>query len=82
MNQPTLHKPVPIGTRVRIPENYSKEKSQPLLGVVAGISSMHVIFTYIVILDKSLNSEFGELKAVVVVGPDLISEDGLTNWKL
>lgn len=82
MNQPTLHKPVPIGTRVRIPENYYKEKNKLRFGTVAGIASMHVIFTYIIILDELLDSEFGELKAVVVNGPELISEDGLTDWKL
>ena len=82
MSLPTMHKPVPINSRVKIPNYYSKDKNKNFFGTVVGISSMHVIFTYIVLLDEFLESEFGDLKAVVVHGTELESEDGLTNWKI
>lgn len=81
MNQPTLHKPVPIGSRVKIPDYFDKDKT-PRFGRVAGISSVHVIFSYIVILDKPLQTEFGLVDAIIVNGPELKSEDGMSDWKL
>lgn len=79
---PTLHKPVPMGSRVYIPEYFSINKEKKLTGTVAGVASVHVIYTYIVLLDESIQSEeFGELKAVVVNGPELEGVDG-SNWRL
>ena len=44
--QPALHKPVPIGARVIVPDHYLGEKG--VTGTVAGIASTHIIFAYIV----------------------------------
>lgn len=76
--EPTLHKPVPMGVRVVIPEYFVGKKMK---GEVAGISSMHVIFHYIVLLDEPIESEFGLQKAITVGGPQLEAEDG-SNWRL
>jgi hypothetical protein len=87
MNQPTLHKPVSFDTRVRLPDYISKNKENPIFGTVVGIASINVIFTYIILLDEPLESswlepEFKQVKAVIMPGTELVSEDGLTNWKL
>lgn len=77
---PTLHKPVPFGTNVVLPEYFSTS-GERLTGVVAGIAFLHVLATYIIILDHPIQTEYGETKAVVVNGPELESPDG-TNWRL
>lgn len=79
LSQPTLHKPVPMGQRVRVPKHYLGKDAT---GTVEGISFMHVIFVYIVRLDEPHPSEHGEIRCITVGGADLDSEDGLTNWRL
>lgn len=79
--QPTLHKPVPMKTRVKIPSYFHADKEKERFGFVAGVASCHVIFTYIVLLDEPLETPYGEVNAVVVNGPELEAEDG-SNWKL
>lgn len=79
MYEPTLHKPVPLESRVRLPFHYFGKEVK---GTVVGISSMHVIFVYIVLLDEAQDSEFGKVRAVAVPGAELESEDGSTNWRL
>lgn len=76
--QPTLHKPVPMGARVIVPAHYA---GHPVRGEVVGISMMHVIFTYIVLLDEPIESEHGLLKALTIGGPELEAEDG-GNWRM
>lgn len=77
--KPTLHKPVPMNTNVRIPEGWF---GHSVTGRVVGVSTMHVIFHYIVLLDKPYDdNDFGVIQAVTVSGPDLESADGLTNWR-
>lgn len=78
--QPTLHKPVPMGSRVKVPK-YFHSSSAELWGEVVGISFAHVIFGYIVLLDEPLETLYGPQKAVVVNGPELEGPDG-TNWRL
>ena len=78
-NMPTMHKPVPMGARVKIPDYYGMGGEW---GVVAGIASTHVIFHYIVILDKPFNDpDYGEVKAVSVIGSELEGENG-EHWRL
>lgn len=81
MNKPTLHKEVPLRTRVYIPSTYHYDKDKRYTGTVSGVAFMHVIFGYIVILDEEIPSEFGNLKAVVVNGPELEGVNG-ENWRL
>ena len=76
MNKPTLHREVPMESRVLIPSTYRND-GKSRLGTVVGISSMHVIFTYIVLLDEPIK----DFRAVVVNGPELEAEDG-SNWRL
>lgn len=87
MNQPTLHKPISFNTRVRLPDYIYKDKETPVFGIVAGVATRDIIFTYIILLDEPLECpwlgpEFEQVKAVVMSGTELVSEDGLTNWKL
>lgn len=78
--QPTLHKPIPMGTRVRVPAGFCSV--DPVLGRVAGISMIHVVFGYIVILDTPIETEYGIQEAVSVTGSALESEDGKANWRI
>lgn len=80
MNEPTLHKPVLLNTKVLIPTYYHQEEDRKS-GVVVGIASIHVIFSYIVLLDEPLETIFGQMRTVVVNGPELEAPDG-SNWKL
>lgn len=77
--KPTLHYPVPMNTRVRIPDSYLNRKS---FGTVVGVSSSHIVFLYIVLLDEPFQADFGEIRALSVIGSELVSEDGLTDWRL
>lgn len=77
--KPTLHHPVPMNARVIIPDYYGPFVKT---GTVVGVASMHVVFTYIVLLDKPHNdADFGLISAVVVNGAELEGVDG-TNWRL
>ena len=49
MNNPTFHLPVPMNTRVIVPDYYFKNKN--IAGTVVGVSSIGFIFTYIVLLE-------------------------------
>lgn len=73
-----MHKPVPMNTRVKIPDSYLGKRHY---GTVVGVSFVHVVFGYIVLLDESHLADFGEIKAICVNGPELESEDGMTNWR-
>ena len=77
---PTLHKPVPMYSRVKIPKRYHG-LDEDVIGTIVGVSSVHVIFTYIVYLDNELKSSFGSVRGIVVPGPELEGLDG-TNWRL
>lgn len=77
--EPALHKPVPMNSRVRLPLQWTVREAK---GTVVGISSMHVIFIYIVLLDEAIETEYGTCKAMACPGSELESEDGLTNWRL
>ena len=81
---PTLHKPVPLQTKVRTIKGSGFPQ---VTGRVVGISAMHVIFTYIVLLDEPLFPLGPELSdgrhdAIAVPGTALESEDGSYNWRL
>ena len=76
---PSMHREVPMGTRVIVPAGYASVAE--LKGTVVGIASMHIIFSYIVLLDEPAPSEYGDLRAVTVPGPQLSGENG-ENWRL
>ena len=77
--QPTLHKPIPMGAKVRVPDNYL---GRPATGEVVGIASMHVIFIYIVLLDVPYeDKDYGTFRAITVQGSELSDLNG-GNWKL
>ncbi len=79
---PTLHKPVPMGTRVLVPEHYMGLKDgKPYEGEVVGVAFFHVIYSYIVLLDAPFESSYGVIKAVTVTGGELVGTDG-TDWKI
>ncbi len=77
--EPGLHKPVPMGARVRIPPHYVGKVAT---GTVIGIAALHVVFSYIILLDEPHPTEYGEIRALSIVGSELDSEDGSTNWRL
>lgn len=69
-----------MGSRVKIPEHYHNEPHE-LWGEVQGVSSAHLLWTYIVLLDEPLTTGFGTVRAVAVPGPELEGEGGI-NWRL
>lgn len=73
---PHLHGEVPLGTQVRIPKGPISDKDRT--GVVEGISSVGIAFTYIVLLDPGSEAEheYGVHRAVVVPGTYLRRMDG------
>jgi len=75
---PTLHEPIPMGTRVIVPAAYC---GAPKVGTVVGIASCHVIFHYIVLLDEPHETCLGLVRAVSVSGCDLRGELG-EDWRL
>lgn len=81
MYEPTMHKPVPMGAEVIIPVGPFSDRIRK--GKVAGISFIHVIFNYIVILNDGdeYETEYGTQKAISVPGPTLEKPDG-GNWRL
>jgi len=68
-----------MGTKVIVPAGYAAIEA--VTGTVVGIASLHVIFSYIVLLDSPLQTEYGEWKAIVVHGPSLETPDG-KNFRL
>lgn len=76
---PTLHKPVPMQTRVKIPIYYLGEQQT---GTVAGIAFQHVVFAYIVILDEPFFYQAEFITAITVLGSELMDENGEFAWKL
>ncbi len=78
---PTLHKSIPMGARVVLPEHYLGLKQGKLReGEVVGVASCHVIYFYIVLLDVPVESPYGVLKAMSVPGTELVGTDG-NDWK-
>jgi len=77
--QPTMHKPVPMGTRVVT----TRESGYPAghEGEVVGICHYHIIFTYIVLLDRPLESDYGLLRAIPIHGSYIETPDG-KNFRL
>jgi hypothetical protein len=78
---PTLHKPVPMKSRVIVPEAFVGESYGDRPGTVVGISSVHVVFVYVVLLDQEISTEWGIMQAVCVPGPQLEKYEG-GNWRL
>lgn len=72
---PTMHKPIPLQTRVILPDYHNN-----MTGTVCGIATMGIFFTYIVLLDKPINNEYGENSAVVANGLELKSEVTGLKW--
>jgi len=79
---PTLHHPIPMGTRVVLPDHYGPAGASPPHGTVQGIAMAHLVFSYIVVLDHQMVlPPYGTVQAVVATGPELVGEDG-THWRL
>jgi hypothetical protein len=76
--QPTLHKPIPLGSKVRV---VTQPGDPVLTGEVVGISSLYVIFNYIILLDEPVRDGYGTHRAVCYPGTLLEGLDG-TSWKL
>lgn len=81
--QPTLHKPVPMNSRVRLPLEWCPGPAVgiPAKGTVVGIASVHVVFQYIVLLDTPIISEYGQQRAVVCGGPQLTCLETGKDWR-
>lgn len=65
MLQPTLHRPIPMSSRVIVSDGFLEKESS---GTVVGIAYQHVIFGYVVLLDEPVfvNAR-NELHAAIVV---------------
>lgn len=77
---PAFHKPIPMGTRVIVPKHYVGEEVK---GEVIGVSFAHVIFTYMVLLDKPIPSPYGDgtIRGICVSGTELKGENG-EDWRI
>ena len=80
--EPTLHKPVPLQTQVIVPLHYLGPDRESYQGRVVGIASMHIIFTYIILLDVPVETEYGLTSAITVGGPELMNASGEYAWRL
>lgn len=78
---PTLHKSIPVGTRVVVSKSTAGDVHME--GKVIGISMVHMIFFYIVLLDTPIECDAtGEMvQGVTVPGTELETPDG-ENWKI
>lgn len=72
--EPGLHKPVPMGTRVKVGRPYVDSER---LGTVVGVSSVHVVFGYIVLLDEAIPTDYGPARAIVMNGPEIETPEGV-----
>jgi hypothetical protein len=63
-----------MNTRVLIPAGYCATTAH--MGTVVGISSMHVIFGYIIQLDEPIDTEYGIQHAVIMYGSQIETPDG------
>lgn len=79
---PTLHKPVPMQTRIIVPRQYLGIHRATFGGRVVGIASCNIIFMYIVLLDEPLMLWDEVVNAIVVDGCNLMDEDGVYAWRL
>lgn len=70
---PTLHKPIPLGVKVRTKPGATTES---ISGEVVGISFENIFFSYIVLLDTPLKTKYGLEKAVAIPGVCLEGVDG------
>lgn len=77
---PTMHRPIPMGVRVRPISGNGYPDG--LVGEVVGISCMHVIFHYIVLLDRPIDTPEGSVRAISIPGPLLENESGTLDWRL
>ena len=75
MIQPRLHEPFLINSRVKLSHHFSQDKKTPIFGTIAGIASMDVSFTYIILLDKPIEVSYvcgpNQVTAVAVNGTQL-----------
>jgi hypothetical protein len=50
--KPTMHPDYPIGLRVMV--KIAPENNEQFVGTITGVASAHIVFTYIITLDKPL----------------------------
>lgn len=68
-----------MNTRVLVPLDGKAPSTNTRLGTVVGVSHKHIFFTYIVLLDETLTTDEGEVRAVATPGTLLMTPDG-KNW--
>ena len=79
MPLPTMHKPIPMMTRVLLPDYVFNSRSY---GNVVGVSSQGVFFTYIIELDKEIFIEdVGNVLFVSISGLELRDSEG-NSWNI
>jgi len=76
--RPTMHRDIPIGTRVRtIKETLPKDVTEELVGEVQGVASVNLFFVYIILLDRPYDLPyFGPCRCMAISGLLLEGEDG------
>lgn len=50
--KPTMHPDYPIGLRCKV--KLTQESNEEFVGTITGVASIHIVYTYIVTLDKPL----------------------------
>lgn len=77
--KPTMHRPVPMNTHVVIPALFLGKE---VTGTVVGIASVHVIYQYIVQLDRPhQDPDLGEIRVILVDGCQLLDAEGQPAWR-
>ena len=74
MITPTMHRLIPMNTRVVVPASYVAAGNAR--GTVVGIAHVHVFFSYIVLLDVPIDIGHGLTSAICVSGCELRGIDG------
>lgn len=75
---PTMHKPIPIGTRVKvIPGGLPDDIIDKVRGEIQGVASTNFFFVYILLLDEPIDvPDIGFCKCISMSGLMLEGEDG------
>jgi hypothetical protein len=80
---PKMHKPIPIGARVKVCEGtLPDDVVKRVRGEVQGIASMNIFFVYILLLDEPIDvPDIGLCRCITMPGTMLVGEDGTSYQK-
>lgn len=69
---PAMHPTFKMNSRIEFSDFYIGQNGEnKVKGAVVGISIVGLIFHYIVLLDEEINSDYGIMKAISIIGTAL-----------